>query len=474
MENLTIIQARKKLLAKEITATELVNYYLVQIEKKDKDIHAFLTVTKELALAQAKKVDEDYEYLKSHKLAGIPIAVKDVFCTKGIRTTCGSLVLDNFVPVYESTVTQKVLDEGAIILGKVNLDQFCHGSSTITSAYGPTRNPWDLSKLPGGSSGGSAAAVAADMCVAALGTETAGSIRLPSSWCGTTGIKPTYSRVSRFGVVAMGSSLDSPGPMTKTVEDGAYILEIIAGHDEKDFSSSTEPTEKYFENINPDKIKGIKLGIPKEFTALDLQPEVRERFNEAIEKLKALGAVVSEVSILDTKYSIATYTIMQRSEVSSNLARFDGTRYSPAGDIGKTVIEYYESVRGKGFGDEAKRRVMTGTYALSAGYADAFYKKGEEVRNMIKDNLNEVLSQVDAIIGPTTPTTALGDNEVNDPLFGEMIDVLAEGSSLTGLPAVSVPMGLADKLPIGLQFIGKHFDEQLLIDLSTAYQNSQK
>ncbi|HVX92598.1 MAG TPA: amidase, partial [Candidatus Dojkabacteria bacterium] len=316
-------------------------------------------------------------------------------------------------------------------------------------------------------------AVAADMCIAAMGTETAGSIRLPSSWCGTTGIKPTYSRVSRFGVVAMGSSLDSPGPMTKTVEDGAYILEIIAGHDEKDFSSSTQPAEKYFENINPERIKGIKLGIPKEFTDLDLQPDVRKRFNEAVEKLKSLGAEVSEVSILDTKYSMATYTIMQRSEVSSNLARFDGTRYSPAGDISKTVIEYYESARGKGFGDEAKRRIMTGTYALSAGYSDAFYKKGEEVRNMIKDNLNEVLSKVDAIIGPTTPTTALGDDEVNDPLFGEMIDVLAEGSSLTGLPAVSIPMGLAGKLPIGLQFIGKHFDEQLLIDLASAFQNAE-
>ena len=472
MENLTIVKARELILKGELKITDLVQYYLNQIDKKNVDLNAYLTVTKELALEKAKMQDSDMEYVKTHPMAGMPIAIKDVFCTKGIRTTCASKILDNFIPEYESTVTKRIFDNGAICLGKTNLDQFCHGSSTITSAYGPTRNPHDLTKLPGGSSGGSAAAVAADMCVGSLGTETAGSIRQPSSWCGTVGIKPTYSRVPRFGVMAMGSSLDSPGPIVKSVEDAAYMLELIAGHDKYDFSSSKEVVPTYFKNLNIDRIKGVTLALPKEFMELDLEAGVRERVQESVKVLKALGANIVEVNILDPKYSIATYTVACRSEVSSNLARYDGTRYGPAGDISKSVIEYYESTRGKGFGDEAKRRVMTGTYALSAGYSDKFYKQAEEVRAMINANLLDILSKYDAIIGPTTPNSAQDDIKANDPLFGEMMDVLAEGSSLSGLPGITIPMGLSSNLPVGFQFIGRHFDEQLLLDLGLAFERN--
>lgn len=471
MENLGVLEARKKLLNGELKASELTEHYFEQIEKKDGELNAFLTLNKESALKEAQVYDSDRNLLESKKLGGIPLAIKDVFTTKNLRTTCASLILDNYTPVYESTPTKKVLDEGAIFLGKTNLDQFCHGSSTVTSAYGATRNPYDTTKVPGGSSGGSAAAVAADMCTAALGTETAGSIRLPASWCNIVGMKPTYGRVSRFGVLAMGSSLDSPGPMTKNVEDAAYMLSIMAGHDKNDFTSSTKPVPDYYANLDAKRLRGLKLGLPVEFMELELSEGVRKRINESVERLKDLGAEIVDVRILDPKYSIATYTLVCRSEVSSNLARYDGTRYSPAGQIDDTFAQYFEETRGKGFGHEPKRRVMTGTYALSAGYADKYYKKAEAVRQMIIEDLLKTLGEVDLIIGPSTPTTALTDDEaLNNPLFGEMADVLAEGSSLAGLPGISVPAGFVDKLPIGLGMIGRHFDEQLILDAAYAYQ----
>jgi aspartyl-tRNA(Asn)/glutamyl-tRNA(Gln) amidotransferase subunit A len=473
MENLGILQAREKLLNREITSVGLTEYYFSQIEKKDNELNAFLTLNRESAVKEAQAYDSDRSLLESKKLGGIPLAVKDVFTTKNLRTTCASMILDNYVPVYESTPTRKVLEEGAIFLGKTNLDQFCHGSSTVTSAYGATRNPYDTSKVPGGSSGGSAAAVAADMTTAALGTETAGSIRLPASWTNIVGMKPTYGRVSRFGVLAMGSSLDSPGPMTKNVEDAAYLLGIMAGHDANDFTSSNKPTPDYYANLDPKRIKGLKLGLPVEYMELDLSDGVRKRIEEAIVVLKDLGAEIVNVRILDPKYSIATYTLVCRSEVSSNLARYDGTRYDPAGEIGSTYTQYFESTRGEGFGNEPKRRVMTGTYALSAGYADKYYKKAEAVRQLIIDDLQKTLKEVDLIIGPATPTTALTDDEaLNNPLFGEMADVLAEGSSLSGMPGISVPAGFVDKLPIGLGMFGRHFDEQLILDAAYAYQQA--
>lgn len=475
MENLGIIETRKKLLNKEISAKEITTYYLEQIERKDKELNAYLTVNTDLALEQAEKYDNDFASLEKDKLAGVAVAVKDIFSTKDIRTTAASKILDNYTPSYNSTVVSRILDEGATIIGKTNLDQFCHGSSTVTSAYGASRNPYDISKVPGGSSGGSATAVAADLCTTSLGTETAGSIRLPSSWCNVVGLKPTYGRVSRYGVLAMGSSLDCPGPMTKSVEDAAYLLDIIAGYDKKDFTSSKVEVGNYFGNLDKNRIRGMKLGLPVEFMELDMPESIRKRILEGVDVLKSLGAEIVDVNILNPKYSIAVYTLVCRSEVSSNLARYDGTRYCVPGELENSLSEYFESTRGMGFGNEAKRRIMTGTYALSAGYADKYYKKAEAVRQMIVDDLVKTLNTVDAIIGPATPTTALTDDDaLNNPLFGEMVDVLAEGSSLAGLPGISVPAGFVDGLPIGFGIIGKHFDEQSVLDIAYAYESAAK
>lgn len=465
MKNLTILKTKELLDKGEFTPTDLLDYYYSQIEKKDKEINSFITLNKEESYKKAKLYD------KSKKLSGIPIAVKDVFSTKDLKTTCASKILENYIPAYESTVTSKLLDEDAIFIGKTNLDQFCQGSSTETSYYGPTRNPWDTSRLPGGSSGGSAVAVSADFCSGSLGTETAGSIRQPSSWCGCVGIKPTYGRVSRYGVLAMGSSLDSPGPITKDVDDAALILSLIAGNDKHDFSSSNEPVINYLKEMNPKRIKGIKLGLPKEFMDLDLDEGVRKNTLESIKLLKSLGAQVVDVELLDPKFAMAVYTIICRSEVSSNLSRYDGSRYCIHEEDQDNVLDYFEKVRGVGFGEEAKRRILTGIFSLSAGYSAQFFKKADLVREVIKNNIIEVLTNVDAIIGPTTPCIALPVGSAqNNPLFGEMMDILAETSSLTGSPAISIPNGFYNGLPTGLQFIGRHFDEQLLIDLAKAYE----
>ena len=472
MENLSITQLKEKLNKKEISAKEIVNYYLQRISQYNKELNAYITVNAEDALKKAEDFDNNFDTYKDKKLAGIPIAVKDVFGTKDILTTCASHILDGYVPVYESTVTKRILGEEAIMIGKTNLDQFCHGSSTITSYYGPTRNPWDKERLPGGSSGGSAAAVAADLCAGSLGTETAGSIRLPSSWCGIVGLKPTYSRVSRYGVLAMGSSLDCPGPIVKTVKDAAYLLGIIAGYDENDFTSSKLPVNDYFKNINPSNIKNMTLALPKEYLELELEDGVRKNFERSLEILKSLGAKIEEVSIMDPKFAMAVYTITCRSEVSSNLARYDGTRYGLEGSENSNITDYYKSTRGEGFGAEAKRRIMTGTFSLSAGYADEYFRKSEQVRQLIREDLEGVLGKYDAIVAPTTPSVALKDKDADNPLFGEIADVLAEGSSEVGLPGLTIPSGLSDGMPTGIQFIGKHFDEQTLLDLGEGLEEN--
>ncbi len=471
MENLSITELREKLLTKNISATEATNYYLQRIGKLDKELNAYITVDAENALKKASDFDNNFETLKDKKLAGIPIAVKDVFSTKNILTTCASHILDGYTPVYESTVTKRILNEEAIILGKTNLDQFCHGSSTITSYYGPTRNPWNKETLPGGSSGGSAAAIAADLCTGSLGTETAGSIRLPSSWCGTVGLKPTYGRVPRYGVLAMGSSLDCPGPIVKTVKDAAYILSIIAGYDPHDFTSSKLSTQDYLAQLDVNKIKGMRLALPKEYLDLDLEEGVRKNFENSIKILRDLGAIIEEVHIMDPKFGMAVYTITCRSEVSSNLARYDGTRYGLEGSKNENVKIFYESTRGEGFGEEAKRRIMTGTFSLSAGYADEYFRKSEQVRQLIREDLENVLGKYDAIVAPTTPSVALRDKDADNPLFGEIADVLAEGSSEVGLPGLTVPSGLSNGMPTGIQFIGKHFDEQTLLHLGQGVED---
>jgi aspartyl-tRNA(Asn)/glutamyl-tRNA(Gln) amidotransferase subunit A len=465
MDNLGIVKIRKKILDKELSATEVVNYYIGNIEKKDDELNSYITVLKDSALKKAKYFDENFTKEKEKKLGGIPIAVKDVFSTKDILTTCASHILDGYRPVYESTVTKRLLDEGMIILGKTNLDQFCHGSGTVTSYYGPTRNPHDITKLPGGSSGGSAAATAADLCAGSLGTETAGSIRLPSSWCGVVGLKPTYGRVSRYGVLAMGSSLDSPGPIVKSVEDAAYILSIIAGDDKNDFTTYKEDVPNYFENLDESKIKGMRFAIPKEYLEVELSEGVRKNFENSIQLIKSLGGIVEEISIMNPRFAMAVYTITCRSEVSSNLARYDGTRYGLEGEVKDTVKNYFESTRGEGFGEEPKRRVMTGTFSLSAGYADEYFKKSEQVRELIREDFDNIFKKYDVIVSPTTPSTALSDEDADNPLFGEIADVLAEGSSEAGLPGLSIPNGLEDGMPTGIQFISNHLEEQKILDV---------
>ena len=466
MKNYTITELREKLLSKELSAKEITEYYLERIKKHDERLNTYITVCEEEALEKAENFDKNFEKDKEKKLAGIPISVKDVFSTKDIPTTCASHILDGYTPVYNSTVVERILNEEAIIIGKTNLDEFCHGSGTATSYYGPSRNPWDITKLPGGSSGGSSSALAADLCAGTLGTETAGSIRLPASWCGVVGLKPTYGRVPRYGVLAMGSSLDSPGPLSKSVEDAALLLEIIAGHDKHDQTSSRVEVPNYLEIIRKGNIKNLKIALPKEYLEMELQDGVRKNFLESVDIFKKLGANIEEVSLLDPKFGIAVYTLTCRSEVSSNLARYDGTRYGLEGKNNDSVVENYESSRGEGLGQEAKRRVMTGTFSLSAGYADEYFKKSEQVRQLIKEDLDGVLKKYDAIIGPSTPSVALTDKDAEDPLFGELADVLAEGSSLAGLPGISIPCGLSEGLPTGIQFIGRSFDEETILTLA--------
>ncbi|MBD3329157.1 Asp-tRNA(Asn)/Glu-tRNA(Gln) amidotransferase subunit GatA [Candidatus Dojkabacteria bacterium] len=461
LENLTIKQLLEAYENGDTTPKEAIEYYFGRIEAHDSDLNSYITVNSKIL----DQLDSSSSADKKGKLAGIPIAVKDVVSTQDLLTTCASHILDGYKPTFESTITQRILDEGALILGKTNLDEFCHGSSTETSYYGPSRNPWDTEKLPGGSSGGSAAATVADLCPASLGTETAGSLRQPASWCGCVGFKPTYGRVSRYGIIAMGSSLDSPGPLTKNVEDAAIILGVIAGKDKNDFTTSDKEVPDYAGALSKDAAQHMKFGIPKSWMELEIEEGIRKSFYSAVEILKSAGAEVVEVDMIDAKYAIAVYTLICRSEVSSNLSRFDGTRYGLSLDEQKLVFDYYEKVRGEGFGEEAKRRVMTGTFSLSAGYADEYFKIAEKCRRALKADVLNILQNVDAIIAPTTPVTAMKVGEASkNPLFGEMMDVFAETSSLSGLPGISIPCGFSDSMPVGFQFFSRHFEEQLLLD----------
>ncbi len=466
MDNYTVIQLREKFLSKKLSAREIVEYYLQRIKKLDGQLNSYITVCEEDSLKKAEEFDNNFSKYSERKLAGVPMSVKDVFSTKNILTTAASHILDGYKPVYNATVIDRILNEEVILLGKTNLDQFCHGSGTATSYYGPSRNPWDIKKLPGGSSGGFASALAADLCPASLGTETAGSIRLPASWCGLVGLKPTYGRVSRYGVLAMGSSLDCPGVLAKSVEDSAYLLGIIAGEDNNDLTSSEQKVSDYYKSLDTKSIKNMKIALPKEYLELQLEEGVRKNFLNGIDVLKKLGAKIVEVSLLDPKYGIAVYTITCRSEVSSNLARYDGTRFGLEGSKNSNIKEYYESTRGEGFGEEPKRRVMTGTFSLSAGYADEYFKKSEQVRQLIKEDLDRILKEYDAIVAPSTPSVALTDKDAEDPLFGEIADVLAESSSEAGLPGISIPSGLSNGLPTGIQFIGRYFDEQTILNIA--------
>lgn len=480
-EHKTISELRELLDSNQVTSVELTKYFLERAKRLNPELNAFVTITEPEALQQAADADA-YMAARGENplLCGIPFAAKDLFCTAGIRTTASSKILDQYIPPYDSTVIAKLKEQKAVLIGKTNLDQFAHGSSTETSAYGPTKNPWDPTRIPGGSSGGSAAAVAAGMAPWALGTETGGSIRQPSSLCGISGWKPTYGRVSRYGVIAMASSLDSPGAHAQSVEDLVHIANVISGLDPKDSTTGAFSTD-YRLPPTTENLQGVRIGIPRQYFPEGLQEEVTQRVLEATKELEKLGAELVEVDLPTTRYGSLVYAIVCPAEVASNLSRYDGIRYGHTSAAAQSLLEVYEKSRAEGFGDEAKRRIMTGTYVLSAGYYDAYYKRAQKVRRLIIDEFAEVFKQVDVLAAPSSPTVAVTlGKAADDPLFGYIADQLNIPSSLAGLPALSVPCGFAkplegnqpslDGMPVGLQLIGPQWGEQKLFDVGMAYQ----
>lgn len=471
--SLTIAEAHEGLKTKKFSATELAKAVLDRIEKTDAKLGAFITVCPEVALAQAKTVDQMIASGVALKpLTGIPLAPKDIYLTKGIRTTCGSQILHNFVAPYNSTVIQKCLDQYAVIVGKVNLDEFAMGSSSETSRFKKTRNPWNLDYIPGGSSGGSAVAVSADQCIASLGTDTGGSIRQPASHCSIVGLKPTYGRVSRYGTIAFASSLDQMGPMTKDVRDTAIMMNVIAGQDSRDSTSINHPVPDYTKSLFQ-SIKGLRVGIPQEFFTDAIATDVSKTVRASIEQLKNLGAEIVEVSLPNTKYAVATYYIIAPAEASANLARYDGVRFGLR-EKAESLDDMYRKTKGHGFGAEVQRRILIGTYVLSSGYYDAYYIKAQKARTVIRNDYLKAFEKCDVIAGPVTPTTAFKIGEkFDDPLQMYLSDILTISLNLAGLPGMSVPCGFGDNgLPIGLQLIGKAFDEETLIRVSHAYEQA--
>ena len=470
---LTVHEAHDLLQKREVSSVELTQAALDRIGQVEPKVNAFLTVTREEALEQAAHADAAIARGElSHPLAGIPVAAKDNMCTQGLRTTCASRILDNFVPPYSATVVERLKAVGAVILGKTNLDEFAMGSSTENSSYFVTRNPWDTSRVPGGSSGGSAVAVAADEAFCALGSDTGGSVRLPASFCGIVGLKPTYGRVSRFGLVAFASSLDQIGPLTKDVTDCALVLGAIAGHDPEDSTSVTRPVPDYTRSLIPD-LKGMRIGLPREYFGGGLQPGVNEALMKAVARLSDLGAEVEEVSLPHTRYAIAAYYIIAPAEASANLARYDGVRYGPRAPKPTDLWDGYLRTREDGFGPEVKRRIMLGTYALSAGYYEAYYLKAQKVRTLIKRDFDQAFERFDALVSPVAPSTAfrLGE-KTDDPLAMYLSDVFTVTVNAAGLPGLSVPCGLADGLPVGMQILAKPFDEETVLRVAYAFEQS--
>lgn len=472
INELTIKEARVKLDSGEITSLELTEACLAQIKKLNPEINAVLTICEDSARQAAKLADERIKSGERGDLLGIPYLAKDILMTKGIRTTAASKILEKYIAPYDATVIKKLNLAGAVLLGKTNLDEFAHGASTENSAYGVTKNPLDLSRVPGGSSGGSAAAVASHMCLFALGSDTGGSIRQPASFCGLVGLKPSYGRVSRFGLLSMTSSTDVIGPLTKTVYDAALVLKTIAGRDDLDATSAPEAVEAYEKNLADRDLSGLKIGWPKEYFLKDLDPVVLARLKSAADKLVAAGAEIVKVSLPYTEYGIPVYYLITPSELSSNLARFDGIGWGLAKSDAANLQDFYKSNRGAGFGPEAKRRIMLGTYALSAGYYDAYYKKAQAVRTLIREDFTQAFKQVDLIFTPTSPHGAFKIGEqVNDPLAMYLEDVFVTGASLAGLPAISVPAGLVPvsggkEMPLGAQLIAPRLAEGKLLKVA--------
>ena len=471
---LTVHELKEKLNKKELTVTEITKAYIDRINEKEKDVQAFVTTLTDEALEKAKTIEEDKKTGKiQNELAGIPIGIKDNMCTKGVKTTCSSKMLENFVSPYDATVVEKVNNENLINLGKLNMDEFAMGASTEYSYFKKTKNPWNLNKVPGGSSGGSAAAVAANMVPWALGSDTGGSIRQPSSFCGVVGLKPTYGLVSRYGLVAFASSLDQIGPITKDVEDAAILLNIIAGHDEKDTTSIKTEKKDYTKCLKND-VKGLKIGIPKEYFGEGINAEVKKELEKSIKKYEELGAVVEEFSLDIAEYALATYYIVACAEASSNLGRFDGIRYGYRTKNYSNLKDIYRNSRSEGFGAEVKRRIILGTYVLSSGYYDAYYKKAQQVRTLVKKEFAKAFEKYDIILTPTSPTVAFDLNaRSSNPLEMYLADICTVSVNIAGLPGISIPCGVdSEGMPIGMQLIGNYFEEEKILNAAYTFEKA--
>jgi len=464
---LTLKELQKGLSNKEFSSVELTSHFIKRVQNSE--LNAFITITDDLALVQAKKADSIIASGKMNDLTGIPYAHKDIFCTLGVKTSAGSKILDPFISPYDATVSEKLNDSNAVMLGKANMDELAMGSGNENSFYGPVKNPWNISKVPGGSSGGSAAAVAAKLTPFSTGTDTGGSIRQPASLCGITGLKPTYGRVSRYGMIAYASSLDQAGPMTQTAEDAAIVLKTIAGFDKRDSTSADKTVPDYEKSLN-NSLEGLKIGIPKEYFSEGLDDGVKQKILDAIKEFESLGATVKEVSLPHAKFAIPAYYIIAPCECSSNLSRLDGVRYGYRCESPKDLSDLYIRSRSEGFGDEVKRRIMIGSFALSAGYYDAYYLKALKSRRLISNDFQEVFKEVDVIMGPVSPTIAWDIGSKKDPVSNYLSDIYTLSVNLAGLPAMSIPAGISDNMPVGLHIIGNYWTEERLLNIAHQFQ----
>ena len=470
MHTKTLLELSHALHAREISSVELTRYFLDRIARYDDQLNSFITVTEQLALSQATAADAQLQTGTAGQLCGIPLAHKDIFCTSGVKTSCGSRMLDNFIAPYDATVVEKIRDAGMVTLGKTNMDEFAMGSSNETSYYGAVKNPWNTQAVPGGSSGGSAAALAARLAPIATGTDTGGSIRQPAALCGLTGLKPTYGLVSRYGMIAFASSLDQGGPIAHNAEDAALLMGAMAGFDPRDSTSLERPVENYTAHLN-DSIAGLKVGLPKEYFSDGLDPEVGKVIDVAIRELEKAGATLHEIRLPNTDLAVPVYYIIAPAECSSNLSRFDGVRYGYRCKNPIDLIDLYKRSRGEGFGSEVKRRIMIGTYALSAGYYDAYYLKAQQIRRLISEDFKQAFQQVDVILGPTSPTVAFNIGEkVDDPVTMYLSDIYTIAVNLAGLPAMSIPAGFVKQRPVGMQLIGNYLQESKLLNVAHQYQ----
>ena len=466
----TLAELSAMLESGEVSSVELTQSFIDRIKQLDPQLNSFITVTETQALAQAKAADQQRAAGKAGPLTGVPVAHKDIFCTLDVKTSCGSKMLDNFISPYNATVVEKMAEAGVVMLGKTNMDEFAMGSSNETSYYGPVKNPWNTQAVPGGSSGGSAAAVAARLTPAATGTDTGGSIRQPASLCGITGLKPSYGRVSRYGMIAFASSLDQAGPMAQTAEDCALLLNAMSGFDPRDSTSLEKAVSDYTQDLN-NSLKGLKIGLPKEYFGEGLDPDVALVVNQAIEQYKSMGAELVEISLPNTHLAVPVYYVVAPAECSSNLSRFDGVRFGYRCEDPKDLEDLYKRSRGEGFGDEVKRRIMVGAYALSAGYYDAYYLKAQQLRRLISEDFTRAFEQVDVIMGPSSPEVAFNIGEkTDDPVSMYLSDIYTIAVNLAGLPGMSIPAGFSKNMPVGLQIIGNYFDESRLLNVAHQYQ----